>query len=207
MERQRYYERIFINCPFDRTYKPLLDAIVFAVFDCGFVACCALDEDDGSKIRVQKIYDLISNCRLGIHDLSRVTLDRGSRLPRFNMPLELGAFLGAKYFGSNQQRQKACLILDSEKYRYQKFISDIAGQDIRAHGNDPRILISMIRNWLRSYSGTSIPGGSVIWQRYKTFQSELPLLCRELQLNKNDLIYRDYVLLVSTWLKFNYRAG
>jgi hypothetical protein len=29
---------VFINCPFDRTYKPIFDAIVFAVRDLGFVA-------------------------------------------------------------------------------------------------------------------------------------------------------------------------
>jgi len=145
-EKHRYNKNVFINCPFDPAYKPLFDAIVFAVCDCGFVARCALEEDDGSQIRVQKIYDIISKCRLGIHDLSRVGLDRGSRLPRFNLPLELGAFLGAKYFGGSEQRTKTCLILDTEKYRYQRFISDIAGQDIRAHGNDPRGIIPIVRN-------------------------------------------------------------
>lgn len=43
------------------------------------------------------------------------------------MPLELGTFLGAKHFGSEIQKKKTCLILDKEKFRYQKFISDIAG--------------------------------------------------------------------------------
>src|SRR5262245_35887468 len=127
MQRPKYNENVFINCPFDPAYKPLFNAIVFAVYDCGFVARCALEEDDGSQIRVQKIYEIISRCRFGIHDLSRVRLDRSTKLPRFNMPLELGAFLGAKCFGSQEQRRKACLILDSEKYRYQRFISDISG--------------------------------------------------------------------------------
>lgn len=207
MARQKYNENVFINCPFDAIYKPLFNAIVFAVYDCGFVARCALEEDDGSQIRVQKIYEIISKCRLGIHDLSRVKLDRSTKLPRFDMPLELGTFLGAKYFGSTEQRRKACLILDSEKYRYQSFISDIAGQDIRAHGNDPRKIIAIVRNWLRVYSPTSIPSGSVIWCRYETFKTDLPLLCKELRLNAKELIFNDYVLLVSNWLKVNYQTG
>jgi hypothetical protein len=207
MGRQKYNDNVFINCPFDPTYKSLFNAIVFAVYDCGFVARCALEEDDGSQIRVQKIYGIISQCRLGIHDLSRVKLDKSTRLPRFNMPLELGAFLGAKYFGSNEQRKKACLILDSEKYRYQRFISDIAGQDIRSHGNDPRKIIAVVRNWLRVYSLASIPSGSVIWGRYETFKTDLPLLCKELRLNAKELIFNDYVLLVSNWLKVNYQTG
>jgi len=48
------------------------------------------------------------------------------------MPLELGIFLGAKRFGGPKQKRKNCLILDREKYRYQQYCSDIAGQDIKA---------------------------------------------------------------------------
>lgn len=199
----KYDENVFINCPFDESYKPLFDAIVFAVFDCGFVARCALEEDDGSQIRVQKIFGIIAQCRLGVHDLSRVEVDRSTKLPRFNMPLELGAFIGAKHFGKGVQARKACLILDSERYRYQKFISDIAGQDIKAHENNPRAVIRVVRDWLRSYSPASIPSGSVIWSRYQLFENDLPLLCKELKLNPKELIFNDYVLLVSRWLKIN----
>lgn len=42
------------------------------------------------------------------------------------MPLELGLFLGAKRYGTGKQRTKLCLILDRERYRYQKYCSDIA---------------------------------------------------------------------------------
>ena len=203
MNPAKYDENVFINCPFDADYKPLFDAVVFAVFDCGFVARCALEEDDGSQIRVQKIFDIISQCRLSVHDLSRVEIDKSTKLPRFNMPLELGAFLGAKHFGGGAQKKKACLILDSEKYRYQKFISDIAGQDIKAHESDPRIVIRVVRDWLRTYSQVSIPSGSVIWSRYRVFEGDLPLLCEELRLNLKELIFNDYVLLVSRWLKIN----
>ena len=68
---------------------------MFVIFDCGFEARCALEDDDASRVRVDKIYDLISESKYGIHDISRVTLDHVHRLPRFNMPLELGLWLGA----------------------------------------------------------------------------------------------------------------
>jgi hypothetical protein len=83
MANGKYDGNVFINCPFDAGYKALFNALIFAVHDCGFVARCALEEDDGSQIRVQKIYQIISQCRLGVHDLSRVGLDRDNRLPRF----------------------------------------------------------------------------------------------------------------------------
>jgi hypothetical protein len=40
--------------------------------------------------------DIISGCKYSIHDLSRTELDKTTRLPRFNMPLELGLDLVVK---------------------------------------------------------------------------------------------------------------
>jgi hypothetical protein len=203
MNLQKYNENVFINCPFDAAYKPLFDAMVFAIFDCGFVARCALEADDGSEIRVQTIFDLISESRLGIHDLSRIEIDKSTNLPRFNMPLELGVFLGAKRYGAKEQKTKACLILDAKEARYQMFVSNIAGQDIRNHKNSPKALVEIVRNWLRPHSKFSIPSGSVIWSRYQDFEKDLPPLCKELRLEPDELIFNDYVLLVSEWLKLN----
>src|SRR4051794_33073795 len=114
-----YGRQVFINCPFDAQYKKLFEAITFAVFDCGFLPRCARELDDGSQVRIEKILDLIASCKFGIHDISRTESDPRSQLPRFNMPLELGIFLGAKRYGEGQQREKVGLILDRQPYRYQ----------------------------------------------------------------------------------------
>ena len=127
---------VFVNCPFDNAYKPMFEAVVFAVFDCGYRPRCALEAYDAGEVRIEKIIALVKNCRLGVHDISRTELNAAD-LPRFNMPFELGLFLGAKQFGNAVQRRKTCLVLDREPYRYQAFLSDIAGQDIAAHGGDP----------------------------------------------------------------------
>ena len=146
--------------------------MVFAVYDCGFIVRCALEEDDASQVRIDKIYNIISDCRYGIHDISRTEIDNVSGFPRFNMPFELGVFLGAKKFGGGEQKRKTCLILDREPYRYQQFISDIAGQDIQTHNNTPEQTVRVVRNWLRTASKREmIPDGSIIWQRYKDFGS------------------------------------
>lgn len=202
MPSSQYNDNVFINCPFDDEYKPIFDATVFTVFDCGFRARCTLEEEDASQVRVDKIYDIISDCRYGIHDISRTQLDPIYRLPRFNMPLELGVFLAAKRFGMNKQKRKNCLILDAEPHRYQRFISDISGQDIRAHENRPRRVVTVVRNWLRTASGrTTIPGHEVIWQRYQAFLSDLPEMCTDLRLDHEKLIFPDYATLVTEWLK------
>jgi hypothetical protein len=206
LAESRYDENVFINCPFDSEYRPLFEALVFAVHDCGFVARCALEVEDATQIRIEKIAQIIAACRLGIHDISRTELDPGSKLPRFNMPLELGLFLGAKRYGTGNQRQKLCLILDRDRYRYQQYCSDIAGQDIQPHQGDPREAVRAVRNWLRNASrksGVVIPSGSRMVKRYELFQSELPLLCEELRLDRDDLIFNDFTTLVAEWLKVN----
>jgi hypothetical protein len=91
-----YRDSVFINCPFDEEYLPIFRAIVFSVAASGLVPRSSLEHDDASQVRIEKIYRLIGSSAWGIHDVSRTELDAENRLPRFNMPLELGVFLGAK---------------------------------------------------------------------------------------------------------------
>lgn len=199
-----YTSNVFINCPFDDNYKNIFYAITFTVFDCGFIARCALEEEDGGEIRIIKIKNIISQCKYGIHDISRTEPCNNTGLPRFNMPLELGIFLGAKRYGDTNQKKKICLITDKEEYRYQKFISDIAGQDIRHHENNPENSIKIVRNWLRNSSKrTTIPGGSAINHRYNSFRNDLPSICSNTRINEDELTFNDYATFVSEWLKIN----
>jgi hypothetical protein len=195
---------VFINCPFDSSYKPIFDAIVFAIYDLGFVAQCALAIDDGSANRLDRILDLIERSRYGVHDISSVAIDAATGLPRFNMPMELGLFLGCKRFGTGAQRQKGCLILDVEKYRYRNFLSDIAGQDIHAHGGKPEKAIAEVRDWLSSASKRKgLPGGQAIADRYAKFRAELPGLCASLRRQEDGLTFSDLSEMISLWLQAN----
>lgn len=199
-----YDDSVFINVPFDRRYKKLFRALVFAVHDCGFVARCALETEDGSQIRLEKLYNVIAECRYGIHDLSRTTLDSKNRLPRFNMPLELGIFLGAKRYGSSAQRRKSGLILERDHFRYQIYCSDIAGQDIRAHSNSAHTAIVAVRDWLNSArGGGAVPGPKTMAQRYVQFRLDLRSMCRSQDLHQTDLSFIDYRTLVVAWLEVN----
>ena len=199
-----YNDRVFINVPFDRRYTKLFDALVFAVHDCGFEARCALEKDDGSQVRVEKLYQIIAECRYGIHDLSRVTLDSANRLPRFNMPLELGIFLGAKRFGGSQQALKSGLILERDPYRYQIYCSDISGQDIRAHGNRAETAIGAVRNWLNTTRRkVAIPSSHRMTFRYFEFRRAMPAMCKEQKLDARELSFIDYRTLIVGWLDEN----
>ena len=180
----------------------LFNAMLFADMIAVLLSVAPLEAEDASQVRIDKIYNIIRTCRYGIHDISRTELDETSGYPRFNMPLELGVFLGAKEFGINEQKRKNCLILDKEPYRYQQFISDIAGQDIQAHNNSPEEIIKVVRNWLRTASGReTIPGGHILWERYQAFMEDLPQMAQGFQLEVEDLIFKDYILVLTRWLR------
>lgn len=204
MAKMSYASSVFINCPFDAEFKPVRDALTFAIYDCGFLPRCALEENNGGNVRFTKIQKIIAECKFGVHDISRTELDAHNNLPRFNMPLELGVFLGAKCYGQLGQKNKNCLILDREPHRYQQFISDIAGQDIRSHDGDPEAAIGLIRTWLNDASGRkTIPGGRDITRRYRAFLDDLPTICRNARLDLDEMSFNDFSVFASDWLLQN----
>jgi len=97
-----YGRSVFINCPFSADYQPLFRAILFAVYACSYRPRCALEISDSGQNRLEKIKNIIGQCKYGIHDISFMTLDKATGLPRFNMSFELGLFLAAKTFGTGR---------------------------------------------------------------------------------------------------------
>lgn len=194
-----YSNNVFINCPFDADYNLILRAVQFAIIDCGFIPRCALEANNSDDIRIEKIMNIIHDCKYGIHDICRVEIDKNTNLPRFNMPLELGIFMGCKRFG---QHEKSYLVLDSEKYRFRNCISDIAGQDIKIHKCDPQKAVKAVRDWLREKSErVTLPSGTIIWRRYQQFQTELPSICKNVKWDIDDLSFIDYLDCIKAWLK------
>jgi len=199
-----YATNVFINCPFDVEFAPLFHAIVFAVIQCGYTVRCALEADDTGATRIDRIYRLIEECRFGVHDISRIEHDTVNNLPRFNMPFELGLFLGARRFGARPQRDKHCLVLEAERYRYQKYLSDIAGQDIRQHDNEPAKAVGAVRDWLaalRPKSAKPLPGAIAIMRHYIEFQANLPAMLRAADLEPAELGFFDRANLMAQFLE------
>ena len=195
---------VFINCPFDPEYKPLLRGVCFAVMACAYVPRCALDTSDSGVVRFAEIVKILTACDRSIHDISRVELDRASRLPRFNMPLELGADLGLRLAGPAPQRRRKSLILDTEAHRYDKTLSDISGMDIEAHANDARTIIRLVRDWLNAHrdEGTPpLPGATAINEDYDAYLRIAPDIVASLRLDPHDdLPHGDYLHVVAVAL-------
>jgi hypothetical protein len=201
-----YLNNVFINCPFDANYHPMFEAIIFAIHDCGFISRCAREEEDGGDLRFHKLIRIIDDCKYGIHDISKADLDVNTNLARFNMPLELGLFMGAQRYASkgHYNRDKKTLVMDTEQYRYQQFISDLAGTDISSHQNSPDTIISKVRDFLFNNSRRrSIASGAYITARFHTFITELPAFCNGIHWERDNLSFIAYTICVTEWIKQN----
>jgi hypothetical protein len=191
---------VFINCPFTADFRPLHEAMIFTVLACYFLPRSALEAGDSGDVRLDKIVRLIKESQYSVHDLSAIGLDVDSGLPRFNMPFELGIAVGLKK-ATRTYASHCLLILEHEKYTYQKCLSDIAGQDLQAHGRDCARLITIVRNWLRTESRrTDIPGGARISAEFSLFQADLPRICTDADLDREALPFVDLLSMVRTWL-------
>lgn len=199
-----YRRSVFINAPFSEDRREVFNAMVFAVLACGFTPRCALEIDNAGQIRFDKIVALVRDCHLGIHDISYMELDDG--LPRFNMPFELGLFLGADRFGPGWVGQKACTIFDREPFRYQRALSDISGQDIRAHGCDPHRASNETRAWLSHHTrkGALVPGAAAIWGMYEEFEAELPELAALSMQDGVELTFPERRHIATEWLRLRF---
>lgn len=174
MPETPFEKNIFINCPFDEAFEPILQAIMFAAVYLEFFPRIATESNDGGENRLTKIRGLIESSKYSIHDLSRCQAKRKGEHFRLNMPFELGIDFGCRqYFGSGRDA-KRFLILEEKKYRYQAALSDIAGCDIQSYGSDeqlaPQNAVKHVRNWLSSEAGAIQVGPSKIWQSYTDFQ-------------------------------------
>ncbi|RWO03895.1 MAG: hypothetical protein EOS07_31915 [Mesorhizobium sp.] len=195
---------VFINCAFDAEFEPLFHAIVFTVIRSGFRARCATESDDAGENRFSKIQQIVEECRYGIHDISRTETSGNPPLPRFNMPLELGLFLGARRFGDGDQKKKKTLILDREQYRFQRFVSDLAGQDIHSHNGDVSSAVREVATWLRTQSrSTTVPGGMKIADEFALFQEALPAILGQQGLLRAEMTFGDYTAIAVAYIKEN----
>jgi hypothetical protein len=189
------FERcVFVNVPFDAEYLPILHAILFTIQDCGFIARIAVEDTGSNETRLDKIERIIRESRLSIHDISRVKSSSDSPLPRFNMPFECGLALGAIRFGNILQKRDF-LLLVGEPFQDKRTLSDLAGQDSKAHQNDPKLALNAVRAFLsaKKNSADRTRGAEAIWKRYLLFKSELPRLGEDIELAVNEIESFDYL--------------
>lgn len=128
---------VFLNVPFDRAYEPLFVALIAGLTILGLRPRCVLEIAERGEGRLQRIVTLLRLCQVSIHDLSRVqsSMINGRRVPRFNMPFELGQAVMLRVFQPHDVH-----VLESTPHRLALSVSDLGGIDPLIHGNNPKTL-------------------------------------------------------------------
>jgi len=174
---------VFVNCPFDCEYEEIRRSIVFTLLMLGFEPIFATFDNDCSNVRLPRIISCLKGVKYSIHDISmcKVSQDDFSNAEaaiycRMNMPFELGIDFGMKSCSEEYPAfsQKQLLILEKDRYDYQKALSDLNGVDPSNHNNNPMEVISIVRDWFVNKPECKVKTGpSRIWQKYIFFCDHL----------------------------------
>jgi len=197
-------ENVFINCPYDATYDPILRAIVFTVCFLGFKPRMAKERADSGTARIDRIIDLVRRSRYAIHDLSRLRATRRGEYYRMNMPFELGLDIGCRVFGGVRFKAKRCMVFEKEKYKLLAALSDLSNSDVYSHRDRPALAVRHVRNWLAHEACVDAPGGTAIWYAFNDFMADLhrELIARGFR--KADIMslpFPEFLRYITQWIK------
>ena len=131
-------DAVFLNVPYEKGYETKFVALISAVVASGLTPRCALEVAELGDGQLRRVVDLIRECRLSIHDLSRPR--------RLNMPFELGVAVAFKF--SERGEGRGFILLESKRGRLGKALSDLKGVEPVIHGNGPLRLIAGILDHL-----------------------------------------------------------
>lgn len=160
--------RVFLNVPYDASYEKLLVALTAALIAVGRDPLLTFQIPDGGQGRLRRIFDLLKSCEVSIHDLSATGLP-----VRFNMPFELGLACALK----EQTGSHDFLVLERERHRLDRTLSDLKGIDPKIHGGSARSVIAAVLEVLQL--PTDNPSVAEVWRLYRYLRQILPILKAE----------------------------
>ncbi len=163
---------VFINVPFDARYEGLYLALITGLVGLGLTPRSVV-QVPRDQHRLERILKLIRSCPYSIHDLSRVqlaTTNKGVRVPRFNMPFELGLAV-AVALGANSKRTHHWRVFERVPYRLTHSLTDLNGYDQYTHHGRPEYLIQELRNVFADLPTPPIDDPSRFMKMYKAVKN------------------------------------
>jgi hypothetical protein len=165
-----FSRNVFVNCPFDWDFEPVLKAMLFCLVRFGLRPRVATERNNAGETRIDKIADLIKDSEYSIHDLSRCQAREAGEHYRMNMPFELGMDFACRRYGGEPYSRKKILVLEEQKYRYQAALSDLAGMDIVPHEGKYELAVKAVRDWLAAMPGFERIAERKVLSEYEDFQ-------------------------------------
>lgn len=194
---------VFINCPFDSKYTPLLRPMVFTLMYLGLEPKISVQDTESAMNRLDKIFRLMRQSEISIHDLSRIKSSAPDEYYRLNMPFEMGIDYCLR-LASRRPSPKRFLVLEEEKYSYQKGLSDYSGFDVQTHNGKPARLVKILRDWfVNNGIATAAMGGTAIWYEYNDCWAYIYDRLLKKGYSKKEtreIPFNEYQALVAEWL-------
>lgn len=171
--RQTSRPAAFLNIPYDDQFHRLGLAYICAIASHGLIPRATV-EIPGTR-RLDRIMELIEECPFSLHDLSRVQLSLPvPRLPRFNMPFELGL---AVAWQRRSKSKHSWYVFETERYRADRSLSDLAGTDVYVHGGTINGVLTQVANaFIRQTRKPTFPEMSLVYRRTR---EALPAILRQ----------------------------
>ena len=123
-------------------YEPLLITLVGLLTFLDYRVHCVLEVRETGEGRLQRIYELMRQCRISLHDMSRIGTPA-----RFNMPFELGLACSLKLADPAAYE---IVVFDSKPYRLDRRLSDYKGRDLYIHGDTRAGMIAAVLDAFQS---------------------------------------------------------
>jgi hypothetical protein len=136
---------VFINLPFDSDYEPLFLAMIAGLVSLGLNPRSVV-QISSSTDRLRRLLEIVQECPFSIHDLSRVQRSGKGRfrVPRFNMPFEMGLAAAVCMTPSGATRQWR--VIEAVRHRVGHSCSDVDGYNAEIHGGTIRGMFEALSN-------------------------------------------------------------
>ncbi len=119
------------------------------------------------------------------------------------MPFELGIDFGARRYGAPPLDVKKHLVLEKDRYEFQRTLSDLSGSDIKHHNNEPEDVVRAVRNWCVETAGLkNISSPNSLWNKFTEFAAAFYDARKAEGFSKKDLDMMpltEYVLFIQNW--------
>jgi len=90
------------------------------------------------------------------------------------------------------------------KVQYRKYISDLSGVEVAAHGNTIKKTVFFVRNWLKTSSRRKyIAPATKISSRFIKFQREIKKICKRKGYDYDEMSFLELVKNMTDWLLLN----
>lgn len=166
----KYDRNVFVNCPLDEEYEPILQAVLFCIIYLGFNPRLSVSNADCGEDRLRQIIAHIEASKFSIHDLCRARASQAGEVFRLNMPFELGIDYGLKHTRP-EFSTKRFLVFEGRRFEAKAALSDLSGCDFEVHSNSFEKAIGEVRNFLVNEAGAPAEGKAQIIARYHDFQA------------------------------------